>query len=67
MTLAKPRFTELVSRIKPLLNDGKYKVEWAGNGYVVVRIEDNYRMTQPVGSEAIANRELSNLYPRPLQ
>lgn len=64
VTLAKPRFTELTSRIKSLLNGGKFKVEWAGTGYVVVRIADNHRMTQAVASEVIANRELANLYPR---
>ena len=66
VTLAKPAFTELTSRIKPLFSDDTYRVQWAGNGYVVIRIADHHAMTQPVASEALATRELSNLYPRPL-
>jgi hypothetical protein len=64
--LAGVRIITFPQRTKPLFQDETYRVVWAGNGYRVERKRDRVMMTQPVTSEAVAIRELSNLYPRPV-
>lgn len=63
-SLANYKKVSMESRVKALLNDGTYHVEWRGNGFSVVRNADGQVMTQPVANETLANRELAQLYPR---
>jgi len=64
--IAKPRLMRFAERLKPLFSDGTYAVAWYGNGFAVKRIADGTRMTQIVANEALAERDLGRLYPRPL-
>lgn len=61
--LAKPRLTTFPERYDKLFNDGTYKIEWNGHGYVAVRIADGHVMTQPTANVALAERLLVQLYP----
>ena len=63
VVLAKPRLTTMPERYEKLFSDGTYRVAWMGAGYVVERISDGQRMTQPVANVALAERELARLYP----
>ncbi len=58
------RIMQLGRRVRRLLDDGVYRVAWTGSGFVVERCTDGVRMTSPVASEALAERELARLYPR---
>src|SRR5262245_66576088 len=58
------RIASIEPRLKAYMNDGVYKVEWRGNGFVVIRIKAGQQMTNPVQSEAVANEELVRLYPQ---
>jgi hypothetical protein len=64
--IAKPRIIRFAERLKPLYSDGTYTVAWYGNGFAVKRLADGTRMTQIVANEALAERDLGRLYPRPL-
>lgn len=64
--LGKPRLTSFGDRFEKLFSDETYRVEWMGSGYVVIRKADGARVTQPVASAAIAERELVRMHPRPL-
>ena len=46
------------------LRVGKFEVRPDGDGFAVFRWEDDVRMTLPVTNEKIAERDLSNLFPR---
>jgi hypothetical protein len=61
--LAKPKIISMPERYDKLLNDGTYRIEWNGYGYVSVRISDGHVMTQPVPNVALAERLLAQLYP----
>ncbi|RVD30527.1 hypothetical protein [Mesorhizobium sp. M4B.F.Ca.ET.017.02.2.1] len=61
--LAKPRLTTFPERYDKLFNDGTYRIEWNGFGFVSVRIADGHVMTQAVPSAALAERLLAQLYP----
>ncbi|RWB77485.1 MAG: hypothetical protein EOQ50_05355 [Mesorhizobium sp.] len=61
--LARPRITTMPERYDKLFNDGTYRIEWNGYGFVSVRIADGHVMTQPVSSAALAERLLVALYP----
>ena len=61
--LAKPRLTTFGERFDKLFETEDYRTVWMGEGYVVERKSDGHRMTQPVHSAAIAERDLRNLYP----
>lgn len=61
--LGKPRLTTFPERYDKLFNDGTYRVEWDGAGFVVVRIADGHVMTQPTQNVALAERLLAQLYP----
>lgn len=63
--LSKPRLIAFAERVKPLYRDDTYSVAWYGNGFAVKRLSDGVRMTQIVANEALAERELTRLYPRP--
>ncbi|MDW9902032.1 hypothetical protein GOA77_09150 [Sinorhizobium meliloti] len=62
--LSKPRITQLSDRYTNLFQTEDYRVIWTGTGYCVERKKDSRRMTTPVSSAAIAERELTSLYPR---
>ncbi|MGV2104393.1 hypothetical protein [Rhizobium sp. 21-4511-3d] len=62
--LAKPRLTNFPERFEKLFEDDFYRVAWVGSGYCVLRKTDNHRMTSPVSSSQIAERDLINLHPR---
>jgi hypothetical protein len=62
--LGKPRIESIPERFMKLFEDERYRVAWTGQGYCVERKGDGVRMTQPVHSAAIAERDLINLYPR---
>jgi hypothetical protein len=64
--ISKPRIIRFAERLKPLYSDGTFAVAWYGNGFAVKRLADGTRMTQIVANEALAERDLSRLYPRPL-
>lgn len=64
--IAKPRLMRFAERLRPLYSDGTYTVAWYGNGYAVKRLADGTRMTQIVANEALAERDLGRLYPRPV-
>jgi hypothetical protein len=66
VVLSKPRLIPFTERIKPLYSDGTYAVAWYGNGFAVKRLSDGVRMTQIAANEALAERDLARLYPRPL-
>ncbi|MGO7353334.1 hypothetical protein ACCS66_01175 [Rhizobium ruizarguesonis] len=62
--LAKPRIVSFSERMEKLFSDGTYSVRWAGNGYDVIRLRDEAKMTDIFPNAAIAERALANLYPR---
>jgi hypothetical protein len=64
--ISKPRLVAFDERVKPFYNDGTYAVAWYGNGYAVKRMADGHRMTDVVTTEAMAERDLARLYPRPV-
>jgi hypothetical protein len=64
--IARPRLVAFDQRVKPFYNDGTYAVAWYGNGYAVKRMADGQRMSDVVTTEAMAERDLARLYPRPL-
>jgi hypothetical protein len=64
--ISRPRLMRFAERLKPFYSDGIYAVAWYGNGYAVKRLADGTRMTQIVANEALAERDLGRLYPRPL-
>lgn len=65
VVIAPLKVIKFPERMTPLFNDGRYKVQWSGVGYVVVRIEDDVQMGAEFGSEALAIRHIQSLYPRP--
>lgn len=60
------RIINFDKRTKPLFEDDEHRVVWLGNGYAVERKKDGQRVTQLVGDEILAERDLRGLYPRPL-
>jgi len=64
--ISKPRLVAFSDRVKSLYSDGTYAVAWYGNGFAVKRLSDGTRMTQIVVNEALAERDLGRLYPRPI-
>jgi hypothetical protein len=62
--LGKPRIESIPERYQRLFEDETYRVIWTGAGYAVERKSDRQRMTAPVGSAVLAERDLVNLYPR---
>jgi len=64
VVLCKPRLTTFPERFDKLFETELFRIEWVGVGFCVIRKTDNTRMTQPVSSAAIAERELSALHPR---
>lgn len=66
VAIGKPRITELPRRREHLLNDGKFKIAWIGNGYAVLRVSDNFQMTNAFANVVLAEKALVGLYPTPL-
>ena len=62
--LTKPRITAFPERYDRLFEDDRYRVEWAGNGYVVRRKSDNQIVSNPMATVALAQIELARQYPR---
>ena len=67
VVLSKPRIVAFEKRTRQFFSDDKYGVAWFGNGYAVRRKDDGERVTEVVSSEALAERDLARLYPRPLR
>lgn len=64
VALAKPAIVQLQARTAVLPGDDKFQIVWDGAGYVVKRRSDGHTMTLPVASLAVAQNDLSGLYPR---
>lgn len=62
--LSKPRVTTFSARFDGLFEDENYRTVWMGSGFVVERKADGHRMTQPVASAAVAERDLRQIYPK---
>ena len=62
--LTKPRLIAFPDRYERLFQDDMYRVSWVGTGYCVERKSDGHRMTQPVATAQIAERQLVSLHPR---
>ncbi|MBW7968608.1 hypothetical protein [Bradyrhizobium sp. BR 10289] len=66
VTLAGIKIISMPRRNEVLLRDDTYAVTWNGAGYHVERISDGHKMTESVGSAALAERDLRNLYAKKL-
>ncbi|WP_168879991.1 hypothetical protein [Rhizobium sp. P28RR-XV] len=64
VTLAKPRLTTLSQRTEKLFSDENYRVVWTGVGYRVERIRDGVAVSQAFANATLAERALTNMYPR---
>ncbi len=62
--LAKPRITTMPAKYENLLETEDYRVRWVGTGYVVERKSDSHKMTSPISSKVLAERQLWELTPR---
>ena len=65
LNFSKPVRTELPARTESLFQDGRYRIEWNGSGYQVVRMGDGHVMATGFSNEALALKGLQDLYPRP--
>lgn len=67
VTLGKPRFTELATRATEVLPEDEHnRVVWVGLGYQVLRKRDGQALSHITVSRQQAERDLSNLRPRPV-
>lgn len=66
VVLAGIKRTELPARYDALYSDDQYQVVWIGNGFRVQRRRDGHFMTDAVATAGAAQRDLINLYPRPV-
>lgn len=64
VTLARPRITQFEPRTVGLFQDDRYKIEWNGLAYQVMRKSDGQVMADGLANEAIAEKALRDLYPR---
>ena len=64
VVLGRPNIQTMPERYNKLLETPEYRIAWCGHGFVVERKLDGHRMTQPVANEALAERDLTQLYPR---
>lgn len=64
VTLAKPRITQSPIRYDNLLETEDFRVVWVGTGYVVERKSDNHRMTAPIASKILAERQVWEMTPK---
>lgn len=62
--LSKPVVVTFGERYDKLFETDEFRVAWWGIGYGVERKSDAHRMTAPVHSAALAERDLRNLYPK---
>jgi hypothetical protein len=62
--LARLKITALAQRFVPLPEDEKYRVEWTGTGFSVIRKADGQSMSVPAPTPEAAAVELARLYPR---
>jgi hypothetical protein len=63
VVLAGVRLVQLPQRIKPLFEDDRFKVEWRGAGYVVIRKSDGAKMSDFFPTEQLAIRAVGSQYP----
>jgi hypothetical protein len=63
VVLAGVRIVQLPQRIKPLFEDDRFKVEWRGTGYVVIRKSDGAKMSDFFPTEQLAIRAVGSQYP----
>jgi hypothetical protein len=63
VVLAGVRVINFPERIKPLFQDDKFKVEWRGAGYVVIRKSDGAKMSDFFPTEQLAIRAVGAQYP----
>ena len=61
--LAGVRIVQFPQRIKPLFEDDRFKVEWRGAGYVVIRKSDGAKMSDSFPTEQLAIRAVGSQYP----
>jgi hypothetical protein len=64
VVLAKPRLTAFPPRYDRLMEDERYRIVWAGTGYVVQRKCDGQAVSLPAATVALAERDLRHLYPQ---
>jgi len=64
VTLAKPAIYTLPERNERLLNDGTYRIVWAGAGYDVIRNSDNAAVSRGHANVPLAERALAQQHPR---
>ena len=63
--LTKPRIHQFdLGRFDNLFSDELYRVAWTGGGYIVERKSDKAVMSNPVPNTALAERDLTRLYPK---
>jgi hypothetical protein len=62
--LSKPRLISFDERTKPFYCTEDFTVAWYGNGFAVKRLKDGQRVSTVVTSEAVAERDLQNMYDR---
>jgi hypothetical protein len=58
------RVVEMPDSHQSLPQTEEFRVAWAGNGFVVERKRDGARVSQPVHSVAMAERDMASQYPR---
>ena len=63
VVLAGVRIVQFPQRIKPLFQDDRFKVEWRGAGYVVIRKNDGAKMSDFFPTEQLAIRAIGSQYP----
>lgn len=63
VVLAGVRIVQFPQRIKPLFEDDRFKVEWRGAGYVVIRKSDGAKMSDFFPTEQLAIRAVGSQYP----
>ena len=63
VVLAGVRIINFPERIKPPFEDSKFKVEWRGTGYVVIRKSDGAKLSDFYPTEQLAIRAVGSQYP----
>lgn len=66
VAVAGVRIIQTPQRARILFRDDKYGIVWNGAGYHVERLIDGHKMTSTVANAALAEKDLRNLYPLPM-
>jgi hypothetical protein len=64
VALCRLKITTLPTRYDALPQDAKFKIEWTGHGYSVIRKSDGHQMGVPTPTIELASAELARQYPR---